>query len=124
MNRRMNVNLHEWGKLLEEEPQYGPLTAWREDLNPSVEEALLRGATEYGAMWLEHMAGDSCLADVRHTIEVHAMCRIHEAVERLDYGDTDGFIAKLGSAVGYLANAICKARCHQVVGEPEEVGDE
>jgi len=91
--------------------EYGPFDAYIQDLHPAAIEALERGITQYGPTWLKHVDEEqSPLWNARHTIEVHAQCRIAQALERLDYGDVEGFIEHLGSAVGYLANAICKAK--------------
>ena len=91
--------------------KYGPLDAYIEYLHPAAMAALTRGVMKYGPVWLEHTQTEqSPMWNVRHTIDIHAQCRIAQALERLDYGDVEGFIEYLGSAVGYLANAICKAK--------------
>jgi hypothetical protein len=90
--------------------EYGPLDTFNAALLPAVRAALYRGIEQYGNTWNEHLDPErDPLWNARHTIEVHADCRIAEALERLDYGDVEGFRDKLGSAVGYLANALCKA---------------
>ena len=93
--------------------EHGPLDAYEQELHPATLEALERGVG-YGALWQNHYRKDwTLLENVQHTVEVHAQCRIAEALERLDNGDLEGFVAKLGSAVGYLANSICKVRYAQ-----------
>jgi hypothetical protein len=90
--------------------EHGPLDAFNEILSQAAVEALERGVEEYGNTWMNHLRADkSPLWNADHTIDRHAQTRIKQALERLDYGDTEGFIAYLGSAVGYLANAVCKA---------------
>jgi len=93
--------------------EWGPYNAYVDELHPAALAALERGVEQYGAAWKEHMTWDGMLADAEHTIRVHAQCRISEALERLDYGDVQGFIDKLGSAVGYLANAIHKVQQYE-----------
>lgn len=90
---------------------FGPLDAYEKLLHPAAMEALERGSKKYKSTWLEHMHSEmDILENVRLVIEIHAECRIKEALERLDYGDFDGFLEKMGSAVGYLANAVLKAK--------------
>ena len=88
----------------------GPLDAFEEILSPAAVRALERGVEKYGDTWREHLRADmSPLWNVEHTIDKHAQTRIKQALERLDYGDVEGFVYYMGSAVGYLANAVCKA---------------
>lgn len=101
--------------------EHGPLHAYILDLSRAAIDALARGRAKYGTAWKDHLRPDRTpLENVQHTIEVHAQTRIKQALERLDYGDVDGFIANLGSAVGYLANAVCKARYLASLQDPEE----
>jgi len=102
--------------------QHGPSDAFEQDLLPAARAALARGRDQYGEQWLRHLHYQRPLDDALHTIRVHADCRIAQALEHLDYDDIDGFIARLGSAVGYLANAICKARFYQAVDEEQSDG--
>ena len=79
-------------------------------LLPATQEALKRGAEYYKMTWKEHIHPEmSTLQNVQHVIETHAETRIKQALERLDYGDLEGFVKLIGSAVGYLANACLKA---------------
>jgi hypothetical protein len=87
----------------------GPMDAYTELLEFATIAALVRGR-ERGATWKEFTDPDGDpLDNARHVIDIHAQCRIAESLEKLEYGDVDGFIAKLGSAVGYLAVAVLKA---------------
>lgn len=87
----------------------GPLDAYEEILHPAVLAALERGIRKYGDTWHEHLRADMPpLWNAKHTISMHAHTRIKQALERLDYGDVEGFVYYMASAVGYLANAVCK----------------
>jgi hypothetical protein len=94
--------------------KHGPLDAYDNVLHPATMAALKRGLEKYGALWQNHYRADwTALENAQHTIEIHVQGRILDALECLDYGDVTGFEEKLGSVVGYLANAICKVRYHQ-----------
>ena len=89
--------------------EWGPYNAYVEVLHPAILAALERGVEQYGPAWKAHLKEDA-LEDALHTLNVHAETRLREAVERLDYGDVDGCVAKLASACGYVANLIHKLR--------------
>ena len=96
---------------IEYRDKFGPLDAYEKLLHPATMEALERGSKYYQTTWLEHMHENmNTLQNVRHVIDIHAETRINQALERLDYKDFEGFLKYMGSAVGYLANAVLKAK--------------
>ena len=95
---------------MSDKDQFAVQDAFDRLLLPATQEALKRGAKYYKTTWKEHIHPEmNTLQNVQHVIETHAECRIKQALERLDYGDLEGFVELMGSAVGYLANACLKA---------------
>lgn len=89
--------------------EHGPLDTFEKVLAPATLSALERGIEKYGNTWPKHMRAEKgMLWNAEHSIDKHAQTRIKQALEALDYGNVDEFVALMGSAVGYLANAICK----------------
>mgnify|MGYP006306670907 CR=1 FL=1 len=90
--------------------ELSPHGAYRVILGPAIEDVLQEGDAKYGNIWREHVDEDrTVLENVQHTIEVHAQTRLSMALERLDYGDLEGFVRHAASACGYIANAVLKA---------------
>jgi len=91
--------------------KYAVNEAFENELLPATREALERGAKLHKTAWLDHIDGSmSMFENVKHVIDVHVQERLLMALARLDYGDYDGFVERLGTAVGYIANAVNKAR--------------
>lgn len=89
--------------------EHGPLDAFEKVLIPAALSELEKGIEKYGNTWANHPRADKdMLWNAKHTISTHADTRIKQALEALDYGNIDEFVVLMGSAVGYLANAICK----------------
>ena len=85
--------------------------AFENVLLPATREALERGAKYYKTTWLEHIDPNvSDFENVKHVLDVHVQYKIAKALVALDYGKIDEFVADLGSAVGYMANAVNKAK--------------
>ena len=90
--------------------KYAVNEAFENELLPATKEALERGAKLHKTAWLDHIDGNmSTFENVKHVFDVHVQERIFMALVRLDYGDYDGFVERLGTAVGYMANAVNKA---------------
>lgn len=83
---------------------------FEEALSPQVREALERGFEKYGNVWKAHIHTGDLLEDVKHVVDLHIQTRMLEALIALDYGDVELFEEKMASAVGYICNAIAKAR--------------
>jgi hypothetical protein len=79
-------------------------------LTPEVKKALDRGYEKYGNVWKDHIHTGDLLEDVKHLVDLHIKARIAEALIALDYKDLKTFEEKMASAVGYICNAITKAR--------------
>ena len=89
---------------------------FEEVLLPEIRIALARGA-EYGETWKKHINPDiEAFENVKHTIDVHVLYRIADALQKLDWNhldsevDLEPFIKSMASAVGYMANSILKAK--------------
>lgn len=90
--------------------RYAVTAAFEDLLMPEIEKALKRGEEVHKTEWLEHIDGNmSDFENVKHVIDIHVQERLLMALSRLDYGDFDGFVERLGTAVGYIANAVNKA---------------
>ena len=91
--------------------KYAIREAFEELLLPQIEIALDRGEAIHKEEWIEHIDGSlSPFENVKHVIDVHVQERLLMALSRLDYGDFDGFVERLGTCVGYIANAVNKAK--------------
>lgn len=91
--------------------QFAVNEAFENELLPATREALERGAKYYKTAWLEHIDPNlGTLDNVKHVIDVHVQYKLLKALVNLDYGKYDEFVADLGSAVGYIANAVNKAK--------------
>ena len=91
--------------------KYAVREAFEDLLLPQIEIALQRGEEIHKEEWIEHIDPTlSAFENVKHVIDVHFQERLLMALARLDYGDIDGFIERLGTCVGYIANAVNKAK--------------
>jgi hypothetical protein len=100
-----------WTRTKETSGNWNEMAVIFEDvLSPQVRQTLERGFENYGNVWKEHIHTGDLLEDVKHVVDLHVQARLLEALIALDRQDINGFEEKMASAVGYICNAIAKAR--------------